>query len=69
MEDKPIDLGNRYAYRKTKRGTLRMHFDKDGNIDEVMNLTTGRVHSKEMFEKERSEKGEGKSWSEPLFRY
>ena len=50
--------GVKYRVKKSKKGNVRLAFDKNGNVVEAKNLKTGDTHTPAMFkaDKKRSKK-------------
>lgn len=51
----PIRDG-RYRTVETKKGAVRLHFNRSGKVDEAVNLDTGKRHTPSEFEADRKKK-------------
>lgn len=51
----PIKDG-KYRTVETKKGTVRLHFNRQGNVDEAVNLDTGKKHTPAEFAADRKKK-------------
>lgn len=53
----PIKGAVKYRVIQTKKGPVRLAFDKNGNVIEAKNMKTGALHSHEEFMADAHRKG------------
>lgn len=56
----PVPKGTRYAMKKTKKGMVRLAFNKTGKVIEAKNMMSGKKHTMAEFKadaKKKAKKG------------
>lgn len=52
----PLPKGTRFAVKQTKKGPVRLAFDKSGKVVEAKNLKTKKIHTVSEFKADRKKK-------------
>ena len=52
----PLPKGTTYGVKKTKKGDVRLAFNKKGKVIEATNLKTGAKHTQAEFKKDRAKR-------------